>query len=52
MTPTLLLATALATPLRKTKPPVDIRPKTITNLDAGLSGASFEVLEVERTRTP
>lgn len=53
MTPTLLLATALATPAHAgdKAPPVDIRPKTIANLDVGLSGASFDVvLEAERTR--
>jgi hypothetical protein len=53
MTPTLLLATALAAPVHAAEkdPPVDIRPKKISNVDVGLSGATFDVvLEAERTR--
>jgi hypothetical protein len=53
MTHTLLLAAALAGPAQAEDkgPPVEIRPKKISNLDIGLSGASFDVvLEAERTR--
>ena len=48
----LILATALSTSAQAADgPPVEVRPLRIANVDAGFSGASFDVvLEAERTR--
>ncbi len=52
MSPSLLLAAVLATASAAEKPqPIVVEPKRVTNVDIGLSGATFDVvLEAERTR--